>query len=82
MGEVLREHLPAKPAFTLVRNESPDIWITCTATLPFGGHSENPDGANPTTVTFVDYASAGNDWVPGNNVRTWFATEWTIPGGW
>ena len=82
VGEVLREHLPAKPAFTLVRNESPDIWITCTATLPFGGHSENPDGANPTTVTFVDYASAGNDWVPGNNVRTWFATEWTIPGGW
>ena len=82
VGEVLQEHLPAKPVFTLVRNECPDVWITCEAVLPFGSHTENPDGKNPASVTFVDYASAGNDWTPRNQVRTWFAQEWRINGGW
>ena len=76
VGDVLRTSVPDRPVFTLVRNEDPSVWITCTATLPFGVHDENPDGASPATATFVDYASAGNDWRPGNVVRTWFATEW------
>ena len=78
VGEVLRAGVTEHPAFTLVRNEDPDVWITCAATLPFGGHSENPDGQQPAAATFVDYASAGNDWRPGNMVRTWFATEWRL----
>ncbi len=77
-GEVLRAPVPDKPQFTLVRVEDPDVLMACSAILPFGSHSENVDGVNPAAVTFVDYASAGNDWRPDNIVRTWFATEWTI----
>jgi hypothetical protein len=61
--------------FAPVRTPSDDIWMTFTATLPIGSHHENPEAANWTTVTFCDYASAGNLWSPGNYYRTWFPEE-------
>ena len=61
--------------FAPVRTPSDDIWMTFTATLPMGSHHENPEAANWTTVTFCDYASAGNLWSPGNYYRTWFPEE-------
>ena len=61
--------------FTAVRSPSDDIWMTFTATLPIGSHTENPEGAYPETVSFCDYASAGNTWHRNNHYRTWFPVE-------
>ena len=63
------------PTFTAVRSPSDDIWMTFTATLPLGLHYENPEGAYPETVSFCDYASAGNTWRRDNHYRTWFPVE-------
>ena len=63
-------------SFTPVRTPSEDIWMTFSATLPIGSHHENPEGALLETVTFCDYASAGNTWRRGNYYRTWFPMEW------
>ena len=63
------------PTFAAVRTPSDDIWMTFSATLPIGVHSENPEGMNPSTVFFCDYASAGNTWCRGNYYRTWFPIE-------
>ena len=63
-------------SFTPVRTPSDDIWMTFSATLPIGSHHENPEGALFETVTFCDYASAGNTWQRGNYYRTWFPMEW------
>ena len=46
-----------------------------SATLPLGPHHANPEGANPATVFFCDYASAGNLWRRENYYRTWFPVE-------
>ena len=46
-----------------------------SATLPIGSHHANPEGANPETVFFCDYASAGNTWHRDNYYRTWFPVE-------
>lgn len=62
-------------AFHPVRTPSDDIWMTFSATLPVGSHAENPEGAYPATVTFCDYASAGNTWHRDNHYRTWFPME-------
>ena len=62
--------------FSAVRTPSDDIWMTFTATLPIGSHHENPEAANWTTVTFCDYASAGNLWRVDNYYRTWFPEEY------
>ena len=62
--------------FSAVRTPSDDIWMTFTATLPIGSHHENPEAANRTTVTFCDYASAGNLWRVDNYYRTWFPEEY------
>ena len=64
------------PTFTAVRAPSDDIWMTFTATLPIGSHHENPEGQLPGTVTFCDYASAGNTWHRDNYYRTWFPVEY------
>ena len=64
------------PTFTAVRAPSDDIWMTFTATLPIGSHHENPEGQLPGTVTFCDYASAGNTWRRDNYYRTWFPVEY------
>ena len=63
------------PTFAAVRSPSDDIWMTFSATLPIGSHHENPEGANPETVFFCDYASAGNTWRRDNYYRTWFPVE-------
>ena len=62
--------------FSAVRTPSDDIWMTFTATLPIGSHHENPEAANWTTVTFCDYASAGNLWRVDNYYRSWFPEEY------
>lgn len=63
------------PAFTSVRTPSEQFWMTFSATLPLGSHHANPEGANPATVFFCDYASAGNLWRRKNYYRTWFPVE-------
>ena len=62
--------------FSATHAPSDDIWMTFSASLPIGSHSENPEGANLTAVTFCDYASAGNLWQPANYYRTWFPIEY------
>ena len=62
--------------FAAVRTPSDDFWMAFSATLPIGSHHENPEGANPSTVFFCDYASAGNTWHRDNYYRTWFPVEW------
>lgn len=62
-------------AFTSVRTPSEQFWMTFSATLPLGSHHANPEGANPATVFFCDYASAGNLWRRKNYYRTWFPVE-------
>jgi DUF1680 family protein len=62
-------------AFTAVHSPSDDMWMAFSATLPIGSHSENPEAANPSTVFFCDYASAGNTWHKDNCYRTWFPME-------
>ena len=62
-------------AFAAVRPPSDDMWMAFSATLPVGAHHENPEGANPATVFFCDYASAGNTWRAGDFYRTWFPIE-------
>ena len=64
------------PAFSAVRTPSDDMWMAFSATLPIGSHHENPEAANPTTVFFCDYASAGNTWHRDNYYRTWFPVEY------
>ncbi len=66
----------AMPSFRAVRTPSDDFWMAFTATLPIGSHHENPEGALPETVTFCDYASAGNTWHRDNYYRTWFPIEY------
>ena len=66
----------AMPTFAAVRSPSDDVWMTFSATLPLGSHHENPEGQNPETVFFCDYASAGNTWHRDNFYRTWFPIEW------
>ncbi|MBQ0033387.1 MAG: glycoside hydrolase family 127 protein, partial [bacterium] len=61
--------------FAAVRTPSDDFWMAFSATLPIGSHHENPEGANPETVFFCDYASAGNTWHRDNYYRTWFPLE-------
>ena len=63
------------PSFNAVRTPSDDFWMAFSATLPIGSHSENPEGGYPTTVSFCDYASAGNTWHRDNFYRTWFPIE-------
>ena len=46
--------------------------MVVTARLPLGGHDENRDRRNFTTVYFCDYSSAGNRWSPFNWYRCWF----------
>ena len=77
LSEVFRQGIKdgAVVPFTPVRTPSDDIWMTFSATLPIGSHTENPEGAYPTTVTFCDYASAGNTWHRDNHYRTWFQVE-------
>ena len=64
------------PAFTPVRSPSDDIWMAFSAALPIGLHTENPEGELPETVTFCDYASAGNTWNRDNYYRTWFQDQY------
>ena len=66
----------AMPSFFAVRSPSDDIWMAFSATLPIGSHHENPEGAQPTTVFFCDYASAGNTWHRDNYYRTWYPVEY------
>ena len=64
------------PTFAAVRSPGDSVWMTFSATLPIGSHTENPEGRYPETVTFCDYASAGNTWTRDNHYRTWFPIEW------
>ena len=64
------------PTFADVRVPTDDMWMAFSATLPLGLHEANPEGSNPETVFFCDYASAGNEWRPGNYYRTWFPVTW------
>ena len=61
--------------FTSVRTPADDFWMAFSAILPIGSHTANPEAANPTAVTFCDYASAGNTWTRDNYYRTWFPIE-------
>lgn len=58
-----------------VRAPSDKIWMTFSAVVNIGSHHENPEARNPATVTFCDYASAGNEWSVENFYRTWFPIE-------
>ncbi len=64
------------PVFTPARSPSEDIWMTFTASLPVGSHTENPEGRINPTIHFCDYASAANLWEPGNACRVWFQSEY------
>ena len=64
------------PAFTPVRAPSDDIWMAFAATLPIGAHHANPEGVLPSSVTFCDYASAGNTWRREDYYRTWIPIEY------
>ena len=66
----------AMNCFAAVRSPCDDIWMTFSATLPIGSHTENPEGRYPETVFFCDYASAGNTWHRDNFYRTWFPVEY------
>ncbi len=61
--------------FAPVRAPSDDFWMAFSATLPIGGHHENPEAAYPETVSFCDYASAGCTWRRDDFYRTWFPIE-------
>ena len=61
--------------FAAVRTPSDDMWMAFSATLPIGAHHANPEGANPETVFFCDYASAGSTWRRDDYYRTWFPVE-------
>jgi DUF1680 family protein len=63
--------------FFPVRTSSDDIWMEFSATLPIGSHHENPEAQLESTVTFCDYASAGNTWSRDNYYRTWFPVEYS-----
>ena len=63
------------PTFTPVRAPSDDIWMAFAATLPIGAHHANPEGVLPSSVTFCDYASAGNTWRREDYYRTWIPIE-------
>ena len=65
-----------EPSFAAVHAPSDDIWMSFSATLPFGSHHENPEGALPSTVFFCDFASAGNTWTRDNGYRTWIPVEY------
>ncbi len=60
------------PSFTAVRVPTDAMWMAFSATLPLDLNEANPEGANPQTVFFCDYASAGNEWSVKNHYRTWF----------
>lgn len=62
-------------SFSPVRTPGDDMWMSFSAVLPIGSHTENPEGALPTAVSFCDYASAGNAWRRDNSYRTWFPVE-------
>jgi DUF1680 family protein len=62
-------------SFAAVRTPGDEMWMAFSATLPIGSHTENPEAANPATVFFCDYASAGNAWRRDNYYRTWFPVE-------
>jgi DUF1680 family protein len=64
------------PTFAPVRAPSDDIWMAFTATLPIGAHHANPEGALPSSVTFCDYASAGNTWRREDYYRAWIPIEY------
>ena len=66
------------PEFSAVRTPSDDYWMGFSATLGIGAHGENPEGANPKTVFFCDFASAGNTWARDDYYRTWFPVEWGV----
>ena len=68
----------AMPTFAEVRTPSDGMWMAFSATLPLGGHHENPEASKPTTVFFCDYASAGNEWSRDNYYRTWFPVEYGL----
>ena len=61
--------------FSPVVVPSDDMWMAFSGSLPLGQHKENPEGQNPSTVFFCDFASAGNLWQRGNYYRTWFPIE-------
>ena len=63
-------------SFAAVRTPCDEMWMAFTATLPIGSHTENPEARLPTTVSFCDYASAGNTWRRDNFYRTWFPIEY------
>ena len=78
VGDVVRggaQDGAVMPMFESVRTPSEEFWMTFSATLPLGPHHANPEGANPETVFFCDYASAGNRWRRENYYRTWFPVE-------
>jgi DUF1680 family protein len=62
--------------FAEVRTPSDDMWMTFSAVLPIGSHTENPEASYPSAVFFCDYASAGNKWTRANYYRTWFPIEY------
>ena len=78
MNDVYRQGIAdgqVMESFRSVRSPSDEVWMTYSATLPLGGHHENPEGANETTVFFCDYASAGNTWTRDNYYQTWYPEE-------
>ena len=62
--------------FSPAQSPSDQFWMIYTASLPVGSHHENPNGALNQTITFCDYASAGNLWDSRNYYRVWFPFEW------
>ncbi len=78
LSEVYRTEIAdgqVMPTFNAVRTPSDDMWMAFSATLPIGSGHANPEGRNPATVFFCDYASAGNTWRRDDYYRTWFPEE-------
>ena len=63
-------------SFVPVSVPSGDFWMAFSATLPIGWHPENPEARLPVTVSFCDYASAGNSWRRLDTYRTWLPIEY------
>ena len=62
-------------SFVPVRTPSDVMWMAFSAVLPVGAHNSNPEGALPGSISFCDYASAGNTWNRDDYYRTWFPVE-------
>ena len=64
-----------RKTFAPVRVPSDDIGMVFVATLPLGAHYYNSEGGLQPSVSFCDFASAGNTWRHADSYRVWLPME-------